>query len=63
MLGQITDLAWHAALIQHHLSTGGLQLTAENLHESRLATAIGADQAVAVAVVEFDGDIFKQRLA
>ncbi len=47
---------------EHDLASAGLQIVAEDLHEGRLATAVGADQAVAVAVVELDGNILEQRL-
>ena len=39
-----------------------LQLAAEDLHEGGFAAAVGTDQAVAVAVAEFDGHVFEQRL-
>src|SRR5690606_4816024 len=39
-----------------------LQVAAENFHEGGLAGAVGADQAIAIAVTEFDGHIFEQRL-
>ncbi len=35
---------------------------AQDLHERRLAGAVGADQAVAVAVAELDGDVLEQGL-
>ncbi|MND96006.1 hypothetical protein D3C80_882780 [compost metagenome] len=59
VLAQLSEA--HVGL-QHHLAAGRLQITAEDLHESRLAAAIGADQAVAVAVAEFDGNVLEQRL-
>ena len=31
-------------------------------HEGGFAAAVGADQAVTVAIAKFDGDVFKQRL-
>ena len=40
----------------------GLQVSAENFHEGRLAAAVGADQAIAIAVAELDGNVFEQRL-
>src|SRR5690554_5206115 len=46
--------------LQHDLSTGWFQITAENFHKGRLATAVGTDQAVAIAVIEFDRNVFKQ---
>ena len=41
---------------------GGFQLAGEDLHEGRLAGAVGADQAVAVAFAELDGDVLEQGL-
>jgi hypothetical protein len=35
---------------------------AQDLHERRLAGAVGTDQAVAVAVAELDGDVLEQGL-
>jgi hypothetical protein len=34
----------------------------EDFHERGLAAAVGADQAIAVAVAELDRDVFEQRL-
>ena len=59
VLAQLTQAH---VLLQHDLAAGRLQLAAEDLHEGRLAAAVGADQAVAVAVAKFDGDVFEQRL-
>ena len=39
-----------------------LELAAEHLHERGFAAAVGADQAVAVAIGELDGDVFEERL-
>ena len=35
------------------------QAAVEDLHEGGLAAAIGADETVAIAIAEFDGDIFE----
>lgn len=59
VLAQFTQAG---VLLEHHLASGRLQVTAKDLHEGRFAAAIGADQAVAVAVVEFDRDVFEERL-
>ena len=59
VLAQLTQTH---VLFEHDLAAGGLQLAAKDLHEGRLAAAVGTDQAVAVAVAEFDGDVFEQRL-
>src|SRR5690606_5652387 len=40
----------------------GLQVTAQDLHEGGLAAAVGADQAITVAVTELDGNVLEQRL-
>ena len=58
----LAQFAQAGVRLEHDLATGWLQVTAEDLHEGRLAATIGADQAVAVAVVEFDGNVFEQRL-
>src|SRR5690606_25090620 len=47
---------------QAHVTGGRLQGTVQNLHEGGFATAVGTDQAVTVAITEFNGNIFKQRL-
>ncbi len=39
-----------------------LQHAGQNLHEGGLTATVGADQAVAVAFAEFDGDVLEQRL-
>jgi glutamate--cysteine ligase len=41
---------------------GWFERAGEDLHEGRLAGAVGADQAVAVAFAELDGDVFEQGL-
>jgi hypothetical protein len=38
------------------------QIVTEDLHKGGFATAICADQTIAIAATEFDGDIFKQGL-
>jgi len=43
--------------IDRHRARGGLQLAAQDLHEGGLAAAVGADQPVAVAAAELDGDL------
>ena len=48
--------------IEHDVAGGRLQIAAEDFHEGGLAAAVGADQAVAVAIAEFDGNVFEQRL-
>ena len=50
----LTQLAQTLISIKHHVSGGWLKITTENFHEGRLAAAIGADQAVAIPIAEFD---------
>ena len=59
ILAQLTQT--HIGL-QHHLAGRWFQIPAENFHKGRLAAAIGSDQAVTVAVVEFDGNVLEQGL-
>ncbi len=58
----LAQLAQAQVRLEHHLAGGRFQIATEDLHEGRLAAAIGADQAVAVATAEFDGNVFEQRL-
>ena len=58
----LVELAEPHARLQHDLAGALLQLAAEDLHEGGLAAAVGADQAVAVAVGELDGDVLEQGL-
>ena len=50
----LTQFAQTLIGIEHYGSGGWLEITAKDFHESGLATAIGADQAVAIAIAEFD---------
>ncbi len=58
----LAQLAQTHVGLEHHLAGRWLQLATEDLHEGRLAAAVGADETVAVAAAEFDGDVFEQRL-
>ncbi|MCY1405548.1 hypothetical protein D9M71_207880 [compost metagenome] len=58
----LAQLAEAHVRLEHHLAGGGFEFTTENLHEGRLAAAVGTDQAVAVAVAELDGNVLEQRL-
>jgi hypothetical protein len=40
------------SFIQHHVAGRRFQIAAEDFHEGGLAAAVGADQAVAVAIAE-----------
>jgi hypothetical protein len=48
----LVELAEPQPRLQHDLARALLQLAAEDLHEGGLAAAVGADQAVTVAVGE-----------
>jgi hypothetical protein len=50
------------ARIERDVAGGRLQHAGQDLHESGLARAVGADQAVAVAFAELDRDVFEKRL-
>jgi hypothetical protein len=45
-----------------HVAGAGREAAVEDFHKGGFTAAVGADQAVAVAVTEFDGDIFEQWL-
>ncbi len=44
----------------HHVAGARFEIAAEDLHEGGFAAAVGADQAIAVAVAEFHRHVFKQ---
>src|SRR5581483_8436393 len=48
--------------LQHHVARALLELAAQDLHQRGFAAAVGADQAVAVAVGEFGRDLLEERL-
>ncbi len=50
----LTQFTQTLVLIQHHVAGRRLEIAAQDLHERRLATAVRADQTVAVTVAEFD---------
>ena len=58
----LVQLAQAQAGLQHDLADALLELAAQDFHERGLAAAVGADQAIAVAVGELDGDLFEERL-
>ena len=58
----LVELAEAQAGLQHDVAGAWLQVAAQDLHERGLAAAVGADQAITVAVAEFNGDIFEQGL-
>jgi hypothetical protein len=53
----------HALMwVDGDIAGAGFQHAGHDLHQRRFATAVGADQTVAVAVTELDADVFKKRL-
>ena len=58
----LLQLAEPLAGIDRYISGAGFEVPTENLHERRLAAAVGADQAITVAFAELDGNVFEQRL-
>ena len=58
----LAQLAQALVRVEHHVAGARLEIAAQDFHEGGFAAAVGADQAVAVAVAEFDGNVFKQRL-
>ena len=50
----LTQLAQTLISIEHHVAGGWLKITTKDFHEGGLAAAVGADQAVAIAIAEFD---------
>ena len=42
------------------VAAGGFEVVAEHFHQRRFPAAVGADEAIAVAVAELDGDVFEQ---
>ncbi len=58
----LAQLAQSLVRVEHHVARARLEVAAEDLHERRLAGTVRADQAVAVAVAELDGDVLEQGL-
>src|SRR3569832_1687117 len=50
------------ARIERDVAGGWFQFASQDLHEGRLAAAVGADQAIAVAIAELDVDVLEQWL-
>jgi len=59
VLAQFTQALVH---VQADVAARRLQVAAQDLHEGGFAAAIGADQAVAIAIAELDGNVLEQRL-
>jgi hypothetical protein len=57
ILAQLTD---SLTGIDIDIARGRLQIAAKYFHKRGFARAVGADQAIAIAVAEFDRNIFKQ---
>ena len=49
--------------VDRHRPRRRLEIAAEDLHERRLAAAVGADQAIAVATAELHVDVLEEGLA
>ena len=49
--------------VHRHIAGAGHQIATQNFHKSGFAAAVGANQAVAIAVAELDGNVFKQGLS
>ena len=58
----LLQLAEALARIDRYISGAGLEVPTKNLHERRLAAAVGADQPITIAFAELDGNVFEQRL-
>ena len=58
----LVQLAQPHARLQHHIARGGLEVAAQHLHQCGFAAAVGADETIAVAIVEFDRHLLEQRL-
>ena len=58
----LVELAHPHTGLEHDLARAGLEFAAQDLHQRGLAAAVRADQAVAVAVGELDGDVLEERL-
>ena len=58
----LVQLAEPHAGLQHHFAGARFEVAAQDLHQRGLAAAVGADQAIAVAVGELDRDVLEQRL-
>src|SRR4029078_13486118 len=58
----LAKLAQPLAAVEDDIARGRLEIAAQDFHERRLAAAVGADQAVAIAVAELDRDVLEQGL-
>ncbi len=58
----LAQLAHALAGVNADIAGSRLQIAAQNFHESGFAGTVGADQAITVAIAEFDRDIFEQGL-
>ena len=58
----LAQLPQPLASVERDVASRRLEIAAEDFHERRLAAAVGADQAVAIAVAELDRDVLEQRL-
>jgi hypothetical protein len=58
----LAQLAHAFASVNADIAGSRLQIASQNFHESGFAGTVCAYQAVAIAIAEFDGDIFEQGL-
>ena len=58
----LAQLAQPFVGVDADIAGSGLEVAAEDLHQGRFAAAVGADQAVAIAVAELDRDVLEQGL-
>ncbi len=57
----LIELAQPHPGLQHDVARARIEVAAQHFHQGGLSAAVRADQPVAVAVGEFDGDLLKQR--
>ena len=58
----LLELAQPLVRVERDIAARRLEIAAEDLHQRRLAAAVRADQAVAIAVAELDADVLEQGL-
>ena len=56
----LTQLAESLIRPHRHVTVGGLELPGQDFHQRRFAAAVGANQAIAMAVAKFNRDVFEQ---
>ena len=58
----LTQFAHASSGFERDVARGGFKIAADDFHQGRFARPIGANQAIAVAIPEFDTDVLEQRL-